>query len=110
MFYVTHDFVSAVSIGDRIGILDHGILHQVGSASELHGTGLGLVITKQYVELMGGQIGVTSELNKGSKFWVTLPVSRVEDSALEIKAEASENLLIKISSHTSEINQYPTRS
>jgi multiple sugar transport system ATP-binding protein len=36
MFYVTHDFVSAVSIGDRIGILDHGILHQVGSASELH--------------------------------------------------------------------------
>lgn len=36
MFYVTHDFVSAVSIGDRIGILDQGKLHQVGSHSELH--------------------------------------------------------------------------
>ncbi len=36
MFYVTHDFISAVSIGDRIGILDQGRLHQVGSPSELH--------------------------------------------------------------------------
>ncbi len=36
MFYVTHDFISAVSIGDRIGILDQGRLHQVGSHSELH--------------------------------------------------------------------------
>jgi multiple sugar transport system ATP-binding protein len=36
MFYVTHDFVSAVSIADRIGILSQGILHQVGSYRELH--------------------------------------------------------------------------
>lgn len=36
MFYVTHDFVSAVSVGDRIGILDQGRLHQVGPPSELH--------------------------------------------------------------------------
>ena len=36
MLYVTHDFVSAVSIGDRIGILDRGKLHQVGTPDELH--------------------------------------------------------------------------
>ena len=36
MLYVTHDFVSAVSIGDRIGILDRGKLHQVGRPDELH--------------------------------------------------------------------------
>jgi PAS domain S-box-containing protein len=38
------------------------------------GTGLGLVISKNLAELMGGTVGLESEALKGSSFWVELPL------------------------------------
>lgn len=40
----------------------------------VEGTGIGLVITKNIIELMNGKIGVKSQSEKGCTFWIELPI------------------------------------
>jgi signal transduction histidine kinase/CheY-like chemotaxis protein len=47
-----------------------------GVSRKFEGTGLGLATVKQLAELHGGQVGVSSAVGRGSRFWVRLPQSQ----------------------------------
>ena len=53
---------------------------QLGEAAMQKGTGLGLTITKQFVQLMGGTISIESTPGKGALFRVDLPLEAVTTS------------------------------
>jgi PAS domain S-box-containing protein len=47
-------------------------------SGKIEGTGIGLSIAKQIIEALGGQIGFMSEGNKGTTFWVDVPIYNAE--------------------------------
>ena len=95
---VDNDIVRINVIDSGKGIEKEGLNELFKSFNRLNeengnieGSGIGLVITKNLVELMGGNIGVESKVNKGSTFWVEFPV--VTPPALKLNEHIGENII-----------------
>jgi signal transduction histidine kinase len=81
-----HDDVAEISVADTgVGIAPEDQdavfeeFRQVGAADKkAEGTGLGLALSRKFIELHGGKIWVKSQVGQGSTFTFTLPVRREE--------------------------------
>lgn len=62
----------------------------------IEGTGLGLVITKKYVDSMGGKIWFESEYGAGTIFYIDLPQKIIDSIPLSQAVDASENKKVEV--------------
>ena len=78
-----HDYVRVDVIDTGMGIENDSIdyifepFNRVAlQQDDSSGAGVGLALVKKYAELMNCEIGVESEVDKGSRFWISIPVAR----------------------------------
>jgi two-component system sensor histidine kinase/response regulator len=99
---VVRFFVEDTGIGipkDRQKAIFERFVQADGSTTrKFGGTGLGLTISKQLAELMGGRIGVVSEPGKGSSFWFDILFEQVpagvKESDIVSKLEGTRVLIV----------------
>ena len=64
-------------IFERFGQVDNSLTRQA------EGTGIGLHLVKMFVEVMGGEITLESEVGKGSMFTILLPIEKAKEASIE---------------------------
>ncbi len=74
------DTGTGIAAPDQRRIFEEFVMLDASYGRTASGTGLGLSICHRLVKRMGGEIGVESEVGKGSRFWARLPLGRAAPS------------------------------
>ncbi|MCS6794074.1 MAG: PAS domain S-box protein [Oscillatoriaceae bacterium SKYG93] len=107
LYFTVSDTGIGIAPEDKSKLFKHFSQIDTSTTRNYGGTGLGMAICKQLIELMGGEIGVESQLGKGSTFWFTvsfeqqsaeseenIPISRKEIRLLVIDSNAINRQVI----------------
>lgn len=99
LFFIVKDTGIGIDKADRDKLFQSFSQVDASISRKYGGTGLGLNICKQLVELMGGKIEVESEKNKGSTFSFSIWVgaSETEANALQSEADSTKATLFAMS-------------
>ena len=102
--FVVKDTGIGVSLEDQTRVFDAFTQVDSSTTKEYQGTGLGLAISTQIVEMMGGDIFVSSNVGVGSEFGFTLPVKTAETSEAIVHYEELEGLKVLFVSDSEILN------
>ena len=91
---------------DKLGhIFEQFTQADASTTRKYGGTGLGLAISKKLVELMGGEVGISSRVGEGSRFWFTLPLPVEPDAPAVARATADLRGLRALIVDDNEVNR-----
>jgi PAS domain S-box-containing protein len=81
LFYV-NDSGIGIEKSRHLAIFDRFVQEDNSISRSYEGAGLGLSISKAYVEMLGGRIWVESEKGQGAKFYFTIPSKKIESAII----------------------------
>lgn len=95
--YVFHTLDTGIGMSEEFmkKLFDPFVQEKKSARSNYQGTGLGMSITKQLVDLMKGKIEVKSEIGKGTEFFITIPFKVADSQANKVVTTSKEEFDIK---------------
>ena len=95
--YVFHTVDTGIGMSEEFmkKLFEPFVQEKKSARSNYQGTGLGMSITKQLVDLMKGTIEVKSEVGKGTEFFITIPFKVADSQVNEVVTSSKEDFNIK---------------
>ena len=90
LFIQVEDTGKGISQQDIPLIFDRFYQSSTDKTSEMGGTGIGLSLVKELIQLLGGEIQVQSQLDKGTTFIVQLPIQHQAEEVFDLKLEEAD--------------------